>query len=319
MSSAEPEMPSLRRMHEIVAGDPRAQAKFFLLMSELHYRYLIGVDKLHIGRAKLARPPRSDLHRHDELAASLQPCLAACTTDVQAPLEAQGRGFTHAHGKGHSAIGATLRWLRRGITRGLRAAVEAIRAGLLGAATTTQYDSARETARQMHVEVREEPFTARQQRQSRMDGGEEDDGALRSYVQVAPPVEQPHKEREQCRALAQGRMPLGGGASYRELPLTGAFQSTFPAYRQRASFGLLGPASHLTAQEEAQDGEAARAVRTRPMHQMFGLDEDGRVETVHKEDGTVASEADIQADARALIWPRWPRPASRRRGSLGAW
>ena len=48
LASTEPPMPSLRRMHEIVAADPRAQAKFFLLMSELHYRFVIGVDRLHI-------------------------------------------------------------------------------------------------------------------------------------------------------------------------------------------------------------------------------------------------------------------------------
>ena len=57
ITAAEPPMPSLRRMHEIVAQDPRAQAKFFLLMSELHYRYIVGIDRLHIGRLTLARPP----------------------------------------------------------------------------------------------------------------------------------------------------------------------------------------------------------------------------------------------------------------------
>ena len=91
-------MPSLRRMHEIVAADPRSQAKFFLLMSELHYRFLVGIERLHIGRAVLAHP----LHFvQDDVASSLQPCIAPGTTDVQAPLEAQGRGFTHGHGKGH--------------------------------------------------------------------------------------------------------------------------------------------------------------------------------------------------------------------------
>ena len=113
-------MPSLRRMHEIVAADPRAQAKFFLLMSELHYRFNVGVERLHIGRAVLARPLRPV---QDDVASSLQPCIAPGTTDVQAPLEAQGRGFTHGHGKGHSVIGATMKWLRHAIASGLDAAV----------------------------------------------------------------------------------------------------------------------------------------------------------------------------------------------------
>ena len=152
-------MPSLRRMHEIVAKDPRAQAKFFLLMSELHYRYLIGVERLHIGRVTLARPHRPV---HDEVAASLQPCLAPGIFDVQAPLEAQGRGFTHSHGKGHGILGPTMRWLRRSIATGLTAAVRRMREALLNTAVTVQYDSAREPGRQLGVELREEPFTSRQ-------------------------------------------------------------------------------------------------------------------------------------------------------------
>ena len=46
----------LEKMHQLGAKDPRAQAKFFLLMTELHYRYIIGLERLHIGRLTLARP-----------------------------------------------------------------------------------------------------------------------------------------------------------------------------------------------------------------------------------------------------------------------
>ena len=53
---AEPKMPSLERKHQIGAKDPRVQAKFFLLMTELHYRYIIGLERLHVGRLTLARP-----------------------------------------------------------------------------------------------------------------------------------------------------------------------------------------------------------------------------------------------------------------------
>ena len=100
IAQAEPPMPSLERMHQIVAEDPRAQAKFFLLMTELHYRYIIGVERLRIGRLRLAAPREP---HHDEVAATLQPCVAPGTTDVQAPFEGQGRGFVHGHGKGHSS------------------------------------------------------------------------------------------------------------------------------------------------------------------------------------------------------------------------
>ena len=37
------------------------------------------------------------------------------------------------------------------------------------------------------------------------------------------------RERERCKAAATSRLPRTGTAAYRELPLTGAFQSTFHA------------------------------------------------------------------------------------------
>ena len=78
------------------------------------------------------------------MASSLQPSVAPGTADVQAPLEAQGRGFTHGHGKGHSILGPTMRWLRRAIKTGFTSAVRLMREALLRAAGTTQYDAARE-------------------------------------------------------------------------------------------------------------------------------------------------------------------------------
>ena len=56
ITRAEPKMPFLEKMHQLGAKDPRAQAKFFLLMTELHYRYIIGLERLHVGRLTLARP-----------------------------------------------------------------------------------------------------------------------------------------------------------------------------------------------------------------------------------------------------------------------
>ena len=57
--------------------------------------------------------------------------------------------------------------------------------------------AANEPARQLGLaDVRQEPFTGRQQRQSRMDGGEEEDGSPREAVALSPPVGQPHIEQE---------------------------------------------------------------------------------------------------------------------------
>ena len=74
-------------------------------------------------------------------------------------LEAQGRGFTHGHGKGHSILGPTMQWLRGAVIMGPTTAVHRIRGALLVTAATVQYDASRETGRQLAVDLRSEPFT----------------------------------------------------------------------------------------------------------------------------------------------------------------
>ena len=56
---AEPTMPSLERVRQISAANPRAQAKFFLLKTELHSKFCLGLQRAFIGRRALsscARP-----------------------------------------------------------------------------------------------------------------------------------------------------------------------------------------------------------------------------------------------------------------------
>ena len=80
-----------------------------------------------------------------------------------------------------------------------------MREALLSAAASVQYESANEPAIQMGVsDLPPEPFAEKQQRQSKMDGGLEDDGiAKRDFVKLHPPFEQEHVRRER-RAAATG-------------------------------------------------------------------------------------------------------------------
>ena len=293
ITGAEPVMPPLERMHQIVAADPRAQAKFFLLMTELHYRFIIGLERLHVGRMVLAKQAATT---QDEVAASLQPCVTPGSTDVQAPFEAQGRGFVHGHGKGHSIIGPTLAWLRKQDLRKLRAASEQLRGELLSTAATVQYEAANEVARQLGLaEVAVEPFTGRQQRQSRMDGGVEEDGSSRYEVALGPPVVQPHIERERDRAAAENRCPEVGPQAFRNLPLTGAFQSTFPFYRLRSSFcGGLDGACQPAYSARQRDTAALRSNA-----ELFTVSEHGVVEEVLKPDKLAATDMEKEEDASA--------------------
>ena len=134
-----------------------------------------------------------------------------------------------------------------------------------------------------------EPFTMKQQRQTRMDGGEDEDGSLREFVEIGPPVIQPHLEREQDRAAAQNRTPLTGAAAYRDLPITGALQSTFPWYRQSFSFATLGSATQPTIGDVPYRSDA----------ELFSFDDEGKVVATPLPDGTEASPEDVEHDAAA--------------------
>ena len=77
----------------------------------------------------------------------------------------------------------------------------------------------------------EEPFPEKLQRQSRMDGGEDDDGSLREFVLIVPSVVhslrefvligrsvvQPHLLRERNRAAAGYRMQCIGNKRHTKL------------------------------------------------------------------------------------------------------
>ena len=67
----------------------------------------------------------------------------------------------------------------------------------LATACSVPYESANEPAMQMGIDnLPDEPFTEKQQRQSKMDGGREDDGTTaRELVRLQPPVEQEHVAR----------------------------------------------------------------------------------------------------------------------------
>jgi len=151
--SETPTMPSLEAMHEISAKNPRAQARFYLLMQELHFKFVHGFDTLRIGRKTVCKPGIKVV-RHDWYASNLQPSITPAAADATLPGEAQGRGFTHGHAKGHSRIGMTLAWLRENVNQSATTCVEKIRSlqqALLSAAASVQFESANEPGEQLGV------------------------------------------------------------------------------------------------------------------------------------------------------------------------
>ena len=98
------------------------------------------------------------------------------------------------------------------------------------------YDSATLLANQLGEEVLPEPFSNKQQVQSRLDGGEEIDGSRRTLLEVTAPEPQGHVVRERTVAEAELRACRN---FYREVPLTGCQQSALPTYWLPQAFGHI--------------------------------------------------------------------------------
>ena len=180
--------------------------------------------------------------REDDYATTCQIGLAQLVRSALKPLEAQGRGFAHGHGKYISVPRARAAHLKALFAR-CAAATEhgedelvefcrVARRELLRAACTLQYDSAVVPGLQLGVALRPEPFSMQQQRRCRHDGEVEemdDNAPRRPHIPVTDPEPNGHLRSEAQAAVLEQRPPRD---PYKELPLTGAVQSMMPRYRR---------------------------------------------------------------------------------------
>ena len=237
-----PNMPTLKRMHEIVAAHPSIQARLFLLMEQLTITELLCARSAFIGDTILESQDKSfDFHdREDEYASDGSPGLANFLACLIEPLETQGRGFTHGHkqvmGVPQTRI-AAVEEMFQSTDEELQKTLARIREVVLQAVSTIQYDSAELAAKQLGVEVRPAPFTHKQQLQTRFDGGLEMDGVTyRPNLDVTPEEPKGHVVRERALAEVEQRSQKD---SYKQVPLTGCHQAMLPGYRSNAAFGRM--------------------------------------------------------------------------------
>ena len=125
-----------------------------------------------------------------------------------------------------------------------------------------------------------------------MDGGYKDDGTRRDLVPVSPPFLQPHIAAERRQAVAEGRDVRVGSLAFKDVPLTGATQSAFPRYRQRAGFW------HSISATEPDDG----AVPCLSPHELFEVNEEGLVVHAKRPGGEEATAEECRADA--AVWAK---------------
>ena len=236
-----PNMPPLKNMHKICAQSPRSVAKFWLLLEDLILRHILGISTAFLGSFKIqASFSKMAKQQEDDLASSCTPGLAMFCQGMLAPLEDQGRGFFHCHRKiygipsGHEDSVKILFASLDPIKNNLDQTVQETQDALLQTASSLQYDSAILTARQLNVVVDPEPFSRKQQQQSRLDGGIEPDGSVRDHLPVALRVPLKHIAKEDVASQSEERSKRN---SFAEVPLTGCELSVFPPYRLPQSFG----------------------------------------------------------------------------------
>ena len=125
----------------------------------------------------------------------------------------------------------------------VREFLQALKMALLACASSVQYEDSTLPAQQMAQTVLPEKFTAKQQQQSRLDGGFEEDGVTkRAELQVTADELQGHEVLEHRRAAAEGRPP---SRCYSQVELTGCHQSLMPTYRLPQRIGTILPLDEL--------------------------------------------------------------------------
>ena len=204
------------------------------------------------------------MDREDDLCSNGFCGLAAFAAAVLKVIEAQQRGFAHGHGKVHSvpdgskelhdSLDSVVREIaklkeasgdRHPADEDILALVDKERqsynARLISSASTRQYESATLPARQMGQDVPHAPFSEKQQRQSRYDGGLEEDGCTKRELVPIVPAELPAHIARERRRTDQGQQLRRN--EYKEVPLTGCQLCIAPRYLLPHSFGqeaLLG-------------------------------------------------------------------------------
>ncbi len=258
LSEEEPEMPSARTMLHIVAKDPVAQARFFILSMRLFCEHVLGTG------------PFDDLLRHngqtdgpcfpDGLAASGLGGAWGMVAALHGPIEEQARLSIHPHillWFVHTQSEQWLRSLLRKETEEARALLRGWQEKVLAAVQSMQLDSAA-VLPLLLAESPEEvprpqntPFSEQQQADCRMDGALEGDARdpekRRVHLATAPLFEDHHLRRHR-EALPAGEQAMRDFL----VPQTGAQLCKLPHYR------LLQPTTDDDLEtEEGRHREAA--------------------------------------------------------------
>ena len=237
-----PLLPTLQTMHKLAVGCPAAAARLFLLLENLSYRHLFSVTAKIGSLSKLRRTCASI--EEDDYASTAVPGVLGFTEAIFEPLESQGRGcIPHGHRKIYrtpNALTSLETLLQKAVSKDNESAsqsmdkaldeeVKKLNSQLIATAASCQYESASLLGKDLGITVRDEPFSAKEQKQSKFDGLMETDGETqRVLIPVCEPDQFAHVAAEAQTAANERRNPRH---SYKEIDLTTCQLSIFPHYR----------------------------------------------------------------------------------------
>ena len=299
-----PDMPTLQAMH------PMIQVELFLLMDRLVHTELVCMNAF-LGEQpyfcldnECCRAPPQE----DDSASTLQIGIAEFPRSALKPLEAQGRGFAHGHEKIISVPRMRAAKLKQLFMENKTAKQPGddldkwcmkAREAVLQAASTLQYDSAVYAGSQLGVQLRPEPFSDRQQRQSKLDGQVEeadDDKPARAKMETTLEELNGHLKKEAEACVAHGRPTLH---SFKQLPLTGAIQSMMPNFRRSDSFGCIHEPDEYGYYQGHRERKQPPHVGLQNCYEEYEMTMDGEITNFCMPDGSVATAADVAADRQA--------------------
>jgi len=253
-----PRMPCAREMLQLVAEDPVAQARYFILSMRLFCEHVLGsgpVDELLRHNGWLEGPAFAD-----GFAASGCGGAFGMPAAFHGPIEEQARLSLHPHMLFWLISTTSEAWLRSILRRETKEAQDLLRGWqerVLAAVQSMQLDSAAVLPLLLSSDPSQEPppsstpFAEKQQQECRFDGGLEGDARDPTKGRPLVAVGEAYVDHHEQAYLSM--LPCGANikSSY-NIPLTGAQQSRLPGYRKLQPLTGFMPASDEERRHEAQ-------------------------------------------------------------------
>ena len=272
----EPAMPSAQRMLEILAENPVAQAKFFIISMRLFLEHILGV--MPFDEQLRANGSRAGVVYPDGAAADFLGGSFPAIQQLHGPIEEQARLSCHPHFVNR----ASQAWLRtilkaetaeakRLLRRWQEKTLLAVESIMSSCAGTARFQFEPVPFRG-DVELLPQPYSAKWQEEDRFDGGVEEDvkepSRRRPLISVVAPVVDRHVRRHLAEETAASFEETKKRVNVKQLPLTGCVMARLPHYRLPMS-GFDGCECCLCqkAREEAEE----RSVSVLPMRALENM------------------------------------------------